>query len=159
MKVRVMKTKAVSRIEGNKHMPDYDPERQKTARKWAGNNRVACLHACAGIPHCCAEQHPSWDHLWKCFTKQVPPERMLFLEEISILGLGASGCGLLPYRNWKVQRSSLRWATTRLAAVKDLQWKNWKSGMGWEVRSYHWDIWTHDWKGTRTHTHTRFESL
>ena len=92
MKVRVMNTKAVSKIARDKNMPDYDPERRKTARKWAGNNRVACMLLLGFNPHCCAEHRLSWDHLWKCFTKQVPPEMMLFLEEISGLEVW-SKCG------------------------------------------------------------------
>ena len=99
-------------------MPDYDQERQKTARKWAGNNRVACM-LLLGFPIVVLSSTPLG-----IICGNASPNKFR-----------RRGCS-----SWKKSQAS-GWAryngaalaeplTTRLAAVKDLQWKNWKSGKG-----------------------------
>ena len=66
----------------------YDPQRRKMAWQWAGKDGLALLLiqgavqspnvrlASSGIDSCChvcGEPHPTWDHLWPCFTGEAAP--------------------------------------------------------------------------------------
>ena len=77
--------------------PAYDPNRRQLACKWAAKDGLAWLLIqgavqspnvrlkSSGIDSCChvcGELHPTWDHLWKCFTGADAPQDVLLRRQL-----------------------------------------------------------------------------